>query len=67
MNLFTCIGDIYDIFIEEAEISDIAALLAANKKRRNRIRNGTLAAAASVGIALTVWKLARKKTIKKSA
>ena len=67
MNLLTSIGDIYDIFLEEAETADIAAELAAMTKRKTRIRNGTLAAAASVGIALTVWQWARMKSIKKSA
>ena len=68
MNLLTSIGDIYDIFLEEAETADIAAELAARSKRRKQhIRNGTLAAAASVGIALTVWKWARMKTVKRSA
>jgi hypothetical protein len=65
MNLLNCIGDIYDIFLVEAETADIAAEIAAAKKRKRR--NATLAAAGAVGIAFAVWVVKTKRGMKKTA
>ncbi|MCL2357058.1 MAG: hypothetical protein FWC70_07865 [Defluviitaleaceae bacterium] len=46
-----CIGEIDDVFLEEAVSEDFAALLATRKRR---IRYGALAAIASVGVAVVI-------------
>ena len=51
-------GEIDDDFLEEADLVDIAASLAVRKRM---MRYGTLAAAASVGIAVTYWFIRSKK------
>jgi hypothetical protein len=59
MNLLLCIGEIYDIFLEEAETANIAAEAAAAQKRKRR--NATLAAAGVAGIAFAVWMVRAKQ------
>ncbi|MCL2187722.1 MAG: hypothetical protein FWC16_01655 [Defluviitaleaceae bacterium] len=62
MNLFIAIGDIYDIFIEEAETANIAEESVRRRKRRNTTA-AALATASALGIAaFAVW---RKKTKQK--
>jgi hypothetical protein len=56
------IEGIHDVFLLEAENIDIAAYAAVRKRK---VRNSTLAAVASVGIAaLTVWMVRSKKRLK---
>jgi hypothetical protein len=55
-HLLDCIEEILDIFLEEAETADIAAAA-----RRRKVRNGALAAAGALGIALTIIKIARNR------
>jgi len=64
MRLFECIGEIDDLFLEEAYYADIASDIAAKKRMA---KYGTIAAAASVGIALTVWLIRSKRTASLSA
>ena len=49
MNMMHLIGEIYDVFIEEAENANIAA------ERRKRRRNATLAAAGAMGIVIAAF------------
>ena len=56
--LLDCIGDIDDIFLDEADTADIAAGIAVRKRF---VRYGALAAAASVGIAATYWFIRAKR------
>jgi len=58
--LFMCIGEINDFFLIEAETADIAAELAARKRKAVL---GTVAAAASVGIAVTTLWILRARRI----
>ncbi|MCL2215613.1 MAG: hypothetical protein FWB91_01205 [Defluviitaleaceae bacterium] len=57
MSLFTCIGEINDLFLEEAEFADIAAYAASRKRLA---KYGALAAVASVGVAVA-FRLLRSK------
>jgi len=58
--LSICIGEISDFFLVEADIADIAAELAARKRKAVL---GTVAAAASVGIAVTTFWILRAKRV----
>ena len=55
--LLECIGEIDDLFLEEAFQTDILSEISAKKRL---VQYGTIAAAASVGIALTVWLIRSK-------
>ncbi|MCL2500581.1 MAG: hypothetical protein FWE90_09635 [Defluviitaleaceae bacterium] len=61
-NLLTCIANIHDIFLEEAEN---AALFAITRKRK--MRNGTLAAVGAIGVAAIILKVVHAKRTLKSA
>jgi len=55
--LLHCIGEISDVFVEEAETADVASLLA-TRKRLAKI--GAAAAIASVGLVLFSFVRSRK-------
>ena len=55
--LITCIGEIDDLFIEESE----KAIIYKTTQRKRIARYGTVAAAASFGIAVTYWFLKSKR------
>jgi len=57
--LFACIGDIDDTILEEAETADILAETEINRKRR--VKYGTVAAAATVGVAAATYFLLRAR------
>ncbi|MCL2376993.1 MAG: hypothetical protein FWC76_06295 [Defluviitaleaceae bacterium] len=57
--LFACMGEIADAIIEEAEMADIAAETAVTRKRY--VKYGTLAAAATFGVAVTTYLLLRSR------
>jgi len=63
--LFFCIGDIDDIILDEADIADIAAETAATRKKY--VKYGTVAAAASFGVALTTFLLIRSRRVAANA
>ena len=56
--LSACIGEIDDFFLEEADTADIASIVA---KRKRIKKYSTLAAAASFGVAVTVWLVKNKR------
>ena len=57
-SLLLSIGEIDDLFLEEAESADIASFEATRTAARKRIvRYSTLAATASIGIAVTCFVL----------
>ncbi|MCL2852344.1 MAG: hypothetical protein FWE20_04820 [Defluviitaleaceae bacterium] len=56
--LLACIGEINDSFLEEAESADIASDIAAHSRF---VRYGKLAAAASLGLAVTYWLLRSRR------
>jgi len=58
--LLICIGDINDSFLEEAELGIIPNLT----KRKYLVQFGGVAAAASIGIAVTYWFVRYKRTAK---
>ena len=58
MNLLMCIGHISEVFIDEAELADIAKGII-NKKRL--VRYGTAVAVASACIAATIWIIRSKR------
>ena len=58
--LLTCIGEISDMFIEEAELADISLKAVTRKKIA---KYSAMAAAASVGIAVTYWFIKSKKAV----
>ncbi|MCL2618498.1 MAG: hypothetical protein FWD98_05545 [Defluviitaleaceae bacterium] len=58
IRLLSCMGDLHDSFLEEAESADIAGIVSAQKKL---VKYSTLAAAASFGLAVTYWLLRSKK------
>jgi len=57
MNILKCIGEINDLFIEEAE-----SLTLPQRVSKRLMRYGTIAAAASVGLAVTYWYVRSKRT-----
>ena len=57
--IFIHIGEIDDAIIEEAEYADIVADTEAARKRY--VRYGTLAAAASFGVAITTFLVLRSR------
>jgi len=57
--LLDCIGDINDSFIEEEW-----AGIASNVTRKYLVQFGRVAAAASIGIAVTYWLVRIKRTAK---
>lgn len=61
MNLFLILGDIADIFLEEAETTDIAAYLRKRKHKRGVTAFAAASAAAGLGIALTLWAVKNGK------
>jgi len=63
MRLLSCIGGIQDSFIEEAE-SAVTAPESTTRKRL--VRYGTIAAAASVGIAVTYFLIRSKRAASKA-
>ena len=58
VRLLDCIGEIEDLFLDEALIADIAGDIAAKKRKA---QYGTIAATASVGIVLTMWFIRSKR------
>ena len=56
--LFVCIGEIDDAILEEAETADIVADTAARKRY---VKYGTLAAAATVGVATATFFLIKSR------
>jgi len=64
MRLLECIGEIEDLFLDETYGADIAGEMAARKRKA---QYGTIAAAASLGIALTVWLIRSKRNVRLSA
>ncbi|MCL2386863.1 MAG: hypothetical protein FWC89_04840 [Defluviitaleaceae bacterium] len=56
--LWLSIGEIDENIIEEAELADIAST---RQKRRRYVRYGTIAAAASIGIAATTFFILKSK------
>ncbi|MDR2182539.1 MAG: hypothetical protein LBE55_00020 [Clostridiales bacterium] len=59
--LFICIGEIDDAVLEEAEAADIPAETVTARKRY--VKYGTLAAAASFGVAVTTYLLLRYRRV----
>jgi len=57
--LFAYIGEINDTILEEVELVDIATETAVTRKRY--VKYGALAAAASVGVAVTTYLLIRSR------
>jgi hypothetical protein len=55
--LFLYIGEIDDSFLEEGELADLVSGIVTRKRL---VKYSTLAAAASVGIAVTYWLLRSK-------
>jgi hypothetical protein len=62
--LWTYIGEIDDAILEEAELADIAANVAARKRC---VKYGTVAAAATFGIAAATYFLLRSRRATASA
>jgi len=57
--LLTCLGEIDDFFLEEAESADIAS----GVKRKRVVKYSALAAVASVSIAATYFLIRSKRTV----
>ena len=58
--LFICMGNIDETILDEAETADIPSETAA-RKRKHAVRYGALAAAASVGVAVTYWLIRSRR------
>ena len=62
--LWACIGEINDAILEEAELADIAANVAVRKRY---VKYGTVAAAATFGVAAVTYLLVRSRRATASA
>jgi len=58
--LLACIGDINDSFLEEVELGITSNVT----KRKYLVQFGSVAAAASIGIAVTYWFVRNKRSAK---
>ena len=59
MNLLYSLGEIYEIYIEEALTANIAADLATRKRRKRR--HAAIATAGSIALALAVFAVKNRK------
>jgi len=62
--LLNGIGEMDDFYIDEAELTDVAAIIAARKRK---MKYGALAAATASGVAVTAWLIWSKRSSLKSA